>query len=104
MKQEVHPKILTGAKLKKVDKYGEFIFSTDDGMWKIPPNMLVGISNRDVYATGKLVRFTKNGKDKYQWVEDVEEKPIEKAQQPVKQKGLSRGLTVGKSFVRKFIR
>lgn len=75
MKQEIHPKALTGAKLKSIDKHGDFIFSSDDGMWKIPPNMLVGISDRDVYATGKLVRFTKNGKDKYQWIEDVEEQP-----------------------------
>ena len=104
MKESAHPKLLTGAKLKKIDKYGEFIFSTDDGLWRINPNMLVGITHRDLYATGKLVRFIKNGKDKYQWIEDVEDKPVEPTPKPIKQNGLNRGLTVGKSVVRKILK
>jgi len=96
MKQDIHPKILTGAKLKKII-YGDYLFSTDDGLWRINPDMLVGITDRDLYATGKLVRFTKNGKDKYQWVEDVVEEPIKKNE-------LSKGLSVGKSIVSKLFK
>ena len=104
MKQEVHPKALTGCKLKSIDKHGSFVFSTDDGLWRINPDMLEGISHRDLYATGKLVRFTKNGKDKYQWVEDVEEQPVKQTSQPVKHDALGRGLTVGKSIIGKIFK
>jgi hypothetical protein len=86
MVKEIHPKILMGAKLKSIDKYGDFIFNTDDGIWKIPPSMLVGISSSDLYATGKLVRFTKNGKDKYQWLEWVEEEPEKKQEKTLHKK------------------
>jgi hypothetical protein len=102
MGQEIHPKALTGAKLKRIDKYGDYIFSSDDGTWKIPPSMLIGITSRDLYATGKLVRVAKNGKDRYQWVEDIEEEPA--TQIPVKNEGLTRGLNVGKSIVKKLLR
>jgi len=98
MKQEIHPKELSGAKLKSIDKYGEFIFDTDEGLWKIPPVMLVGITDSDLYAIGKLVRFTKNGKDKYRWIEEVEEKVIVETHKPVKKNGL------GKAILKKFIK
>ena len=104
MKQEIHPKALTGAKLKSIDKRGNFVFSTDDGWYSINPNMLVGISDRDVYATGKLVRFTKNGKDKYQWVEDVEENPVEQPLKPVKMGNLDKGIGIGRSLVNKLLK
>jgi hypothetical protein len=104
MGQEIHPKVLTGAKLKKIDKYGDYIFSSDDGIWKIPLVMLIGISDRDIYATGKLVRVTKNGKDRYQWVEDIEEQAKKQSKPSVGQNGLSRGLSVGKSIVKKILR
>jgi secreted PhoX family phosphatase len=102
--QSVHPKALTGCKLKSIDKHGSFVFSTDDGLWRIQPDMLVGITNRDIYATGKLVRFTSNGKDKYHWIEDVEEEPVKQSSQPIKHDALGRGLSVGKSIMRKFIK
>jgi hypothetical protein len=104
MKEAEHPKVLTGAKLKKVDNRGEFWFSTDEGIWRINPDMLVGITYRDLYATGKLVRLTKNGKDKYQWVEDVEDKSVGKTQQSIEHNGLSKGLSVGKSIVGKLFK
>jgi hypothetical protein len=104
MGQEIHPKVLTGAKLKKIDKYGDYIFTSDDGTWKIPPAMLIGITSRDLYATGKLVRVAKNGKDRYQWVEDIEEQAKKQNKPSVGQNGLSRGLTAGKSFIKKFIK
>jgi hypothetical protein len=104
MGQEIHPKVLTGAKLKKVDKYGDYIFTSDDGTWKIPPAMLIGITSRDLYATGKLVRVAKNGKDRYQWVEDIEEQPATQTQPIIKQDGLTRGLSVGKTIAKKILR
>jgi tRNA U38,U39,U40 pseudouridine synthase TruA len=102
MRDNIHPKVLTGAKLKRIDKHGDFVFSTDDGWFSIPTYMLIGITDRDVHATGKLVRVTKNGKDRYQWVEDVEEQPA--TQIPVKKDGLTRGLNVGKTLVGRLLR
>ncbi len=104
MKDVAHPKVLTGCKLKRIDKHSNFVFSTDDGWYSIPPYMLVGITDRDIHATGKLIRFTKNGKDKYQWIEDIEEESVKNVAQPVKSDVLGRGLTVGKSIMGRFLR
>ena len=104
---EFHPKILREARLLRIDRYGDYIFTTDCGLWSISPEMLSGISKRDLNAIGTLTRFTSCGRDKYQWQEDMgseDEQPINKiTKQPVKNE-LSRGLITGKSILKKLLK
>lgn len=107
---DYHPKILREARLIKIDKHGDFIFTTDLGMWCIDPKRLSGINSRDINLIGTLTRYTANKEDKYKWIEDIKEQEEQqtnnikhtKSANKAPQKELSRGLTIGKLAKRFF--